>query len=120
MNATTARRRGADTQRAVAAHLAGNGWPHATDAGAGRAGSDILGVPGLGIEVKGRRNFDPGAWLKQAAKGSQGIPLCVHRPYGAGVATVGRWPVLMHFDDAIRLLRLAGYGDPLPDDEAVA
>lgn len=105
------KRRGAETQRAVAEFLAGHGWPHATDAGAGRAGSDILGVPGLAIEVKARRDLSPVEWVRQAATG-QGLPLCVFRPDGMGTATVGAWPVLMRLSDVVFLLRAAGFGEP--------
>lgn len=118
----TAKLRGAATQRAVAAHLAVNGWPYATDAGAGRTGCDILGTPGLAFEIKARKDLNPTGWLKQAAKGDNGIPLCVFRPIGCGTVAnggVGRWPVLMYLDDVLALLRAAGYGDP-PDQAAAS
>lgn len=121
MTATVAnrKRRGAETQRTVAAYLAVNGWPHATDVGAGRTGSDILGVPGLAVEVKARREYSPLAWLRQAATGL-GLPLCVHRPDGMGPATVADWPVTLRLSDAVSLLRAAGYGDPEPPTEETA
>jgi len=103
--------RGAESQRAVAGYLAEHGWPYATDAGAGRQGSDILGVPGLAIEVKARRDFSPLAWIRQADNGG-GLPLCVHRPDGMGPASIADWPVTLRLVDAVRLLRMAGYGEP--------
>lgn len=107
------RRRGAETQRAVATYLAGNGWPYASDAGAGRAGNDILGVPGLAIEVKARRDLDLPAWLRQASRDhTGGLPLVVHRPDGMGPAAVAEWPVTLRLADAVTLLRAAGYGNP--------
>jgi hypothetical protein len=115
--ASTARRRGAETQRYVAEYMAGNGWPFATDAGAGRNGRDILNTAGLSIEVKARRNFSPAAWMRQAAKES-GIPICVHRPYGAGITTVGDWPALLRLADLVVVLRDAGYGDPIQRGES--
>jgi hypothetical protein len=108
----TAKRRGADTQRLVADYLRDNGWPYAESTGAGRSGSDILGVPGLAIEVKGRRDFNPGAWLRQAESGGTGLPMCVHRPYGMGAASVFSWPVTLRLADLVSLLRDAGFGDP--------
>lgn len=105
----TRKARGAETQRAVATYLAGNGWPYATDAGAGRQGSDILGVPGLAIEVKARRDLQPLAWVRQADTGT-GLPLCVFRPDGMGPASIADWPVLMRLSDVVGLLRSAGYG----------
>lgn len=115
---TARRRRGADTQRAVARYLVANGWPYATDAGAGRNGADILGTPGLAIEVKARRDFSPLAWLRQAAQTLGGVPICVHRPDGMGEASVAAWPVTMRLCDAVTLLRDAGYGDPRTPPEA--
>lgn len=106
-------RRGAETQRAVAAYLAANGWPYATDAGAGRAGSDILNVPGLAIEVKARRDLNLLEWLRQASTGEGALPLVAHRPDGMGTASVPDWPVTLRLADVVVLLRQAGYGDPL-------
>ena len=117
MTTPTRKRRGAETQRTVAAYFVANGWPYATDAGAGRPGSDILGTPGLAIEVKARRDFSPLAWLRQATTG-QGVPLCVHRPDGMGPASVADWPVTMRLSDAVALLRAAGYGDPIESKES--
>ena len=107
----TRKSRGAETQRVVANYLAGHGWAYATDAGAGRSGSDILNVPGLAIEVKARRDYSPLAWLRQASGGA-GLPLCVHRPDGMGPASIESWPVTLRLSDAVTLLRAAGYGDP--------
>lgn len=110
--------RGAETQRVVAGYLAGNGWPYATDAGAGRNGADILGVPGLAIEVKARRDFRVLEWVRQASRDG-GVPLVVHRPDGMGPATVADWPVTTRLSVIVRLLRQAGYGNPLDEDSAV-
>jgi hypothetical protein len=112
MSITSSKRRGAATQAAVAGYLAANGWPFATDAGAGRGGADILNTPGLSWEVKARADFSPLAWLREAAS-RRGVPMCVHRPKGMGEATVAGWPVTMRLEDLVVLLRQAGYGDPL-------
>lgn len=114
MSVTSAKRRGAATQKAVATYLAGNGWEWATDCGAGRTGNDILNVPGLCVEVKARKDFAPMAALRQAATGGSGLPLFVYRPPGAGLATVADWPATLRLADLVRVLRGAGYGDPLP------
>lgn len=116
MSTASAKRKGAETQRVVATYLAENGWPYATDVGAGRCGSDILNTPGLCIEVKARKNFDPAAWLRQAATGGPGVPLFVLRPYRVGVVNVDSWVVGFRLKDAVRLLRLAGYGDPFTEE----
>lgn len=106
------KQRGAETQRAVASYLAEHGWPFATDTGAGRPGEDILGTPGLSIEVKARRDLSLTAWLKQArSNGRGGLPLVVHRPDGYGTARVADWPVTLRLADLVDLLHEAGYGD---------
>ena len=51
--------RGYNSQRIVADYFTVNGWTYAEPVGAGRAGSDITGMPGIDIEVKARRGFDP-------------------------------------------------------------
>lgn len=108
------KRRGAETQRAIAAYLAEHGFPHATDAGAGRNGSDILGVPGICWEAKARRDYNPLAWLRQAARTPGGLPIVTARPDGLGPAHVADWPSTMRLADLVHLLRAAGYGEP-PD-----
>lgn len=107
------KQRGAETQRAIATYLTQHGWPYATDTGAGRFGPDILGVPGLAIEVKARRDLNLTSWLKQAA-GQPGLPIVVHRPDGMGPTSIEDWPATLRLADLVKLLRAAGYGDP-PD-----
>lgn len=104
----TRKRRGAETQTAVARWFATHGWPYAESAGAGRPGTDVLGMPGWIIEVKARRDFAPLAWLRQHGPGNCAV---VHRPDGAGPAVIDGWPVTMRLDTFTRLLHEAGYGD---------
>lgn len=99
------------TQLVIAQHLAAHGWPYAESTGSGRSGSDILGVPGLAIEIKARANFDPMAWVKQAAM-NKGLPMVMFRPNGMGEATIQTWPVILRMSDVIDLLHAAGYGTP--------
>jgi hypothetical protein len=106
----TAKRKGAETQAFVAQYFAEHGWPYATDAGAGRNGSDILGTPGLAIEVKARKDLHLPAWLRQAS-GEVGLPIVIHRPHGFGLASIADWPSIMRLADQVNLLRDAGYGD---------
>lgn len=112
---STRKARGMRTQLLTATHLAANGWPHAQTAGSGRAGVDVLGTPGLSIEVKARRDWSPLAWVRQAA-GKPGVPFVVVRPDGMGETTVGSWPCVIRLDDLIAVLRAAGYGEPNPED----
>jgi hypothetical protein len=110
------KRRGAETQRFVAAAWRGDGWPYCEDAGAGRNGADLLNTPGLAVEIKARRDFSPLAWMRQAS-GENGLPLVVMRPDNAGPTSVDQWPVILRHADLRRLLRQAGYGDPLNEPE---
>ena len=115
--ANSRKARGAETQRIVTEYLKEHGWPWATDAGAGRSGSDILNTPGLGFEVKARRDLSLPSWLRQADNGS-GVPIVVHRPDGFGPATIRLWPMTMRFVDGVELLRKAGYATDVEMIEA--
>lgn len=117
---TTRKRRGADTQRVVAAAWRADGWPYAEAVGSGAAGRDLTGTPGVAVEVKARAGFSPLAWLRQATRNAgPDIPAVVLRPDGAGPATVDDWPVIMSHGQFRALLRAAGYPRPYPEQVAV-
>jgi hypothetical protein len=101
----------------VAEHFAANGFPHAEPVGAGRAGSDIVGLVGIDVEVKARRDLNLVGLMKQLdARAKDGVlGIGVVRPDGMGETTVGMWPAVMCLDDLIALLRAAGYGTPLEE-----
>lgn len=110
---TTRKQRAHDSETAVSQWFKQNGWPHAEPVGAGRAGSDVTGMPGLLVEVKARRDFRPVEWLRQHAKLELNIgqvPFVVWRPDGMGPASIGSWGVMMRLDDFTSLIREAGYG----------
>ena len=109
--------RGYRTQRVVAERFAANGFPHAEPVGAGRAGSDIVGLVGIDVEVKARRGLNIKALMDQLDERAQAgvLGIGVLRPDGMGEANVGKWPVVICLDDAIALLRAAGYGTPLEE-----
>jgi hypothetical protein len=109
--------RGYRTQRVVAERFAANGFPHAEPVGAGRAGTDILGLVGIDVEVKARRGLNIKALMDQLNERAEAgvLGIGVLRPDGMGEANVGKWPVVICLDDAIALLRAAGYGTPLED-----
>lgn len=106
--------RGMATQRIAAEWFQRNGFPYAGPVGAGRMGSDVTGMPGIDIEVKARRGFDPLAAMRQqedrAARGDLAFALL--RMDGQGPAVIGAWPVVIRLDAFTDLLRAAGYGDP--------
>jgi len=106
------RRRGAETERLIAAAWRADGWPHA-EVRRG-PGPDLTGTPGLDVEVKARRGWAPLEWMRQQAKRSHSgvIPVAIVRPDGAGPATVDNWPAVVPHGVLRRLLREAGYGDP--------
>ena len=109
--------RGYRSQRVVAERFADNGFPHAEPVGAGRAGSDIVGLVGIDVEVKARRDLNLVGLMKQLdARAKDGVlGIGVVRPDGMGETTVGMWPAVMCLDDLIALLRAAGYGTPLEE-----
>lgn len=110
------RERAHATETTVSAWFQARGWPHAEPVGAGRAGTDVTGMPGLVVEVKARRDFRPVEWLKQhvttpsVATSQKPLPFVVWRPDGMGPAAVGSWGVMMRLDDFTALLKEAGYG----------
>jgi hypothetical protein len=101
----------------VAERFADNGFPHAEPVGAGRAGSDIVGLVGIDVEVKARRDLNLVGLMKQLdARAKDGVlGIGVVRPDGMGETSVGMWPAVMCLDDLIALLRAAGYGTPLEE-----
>ena len=101
------------TQLVVADYLKARGWPHATPAGSGRAGVDVLNTPDIAVEVKARREFNPGAYLRQAEGVADGRhPFAVLRLDGQGDTDPGQYVVLTRLEEHVRLLHAAGYGDP--------
>lgn len=111
MPSQSRKHRGYDSQRIVAAKFRDSGWPYAEPTGAGRQGTDILGVLGVDVEVKARRGLDlTGALNQQTERVSEGIlPVTIIRPDGYGPARIDDWPAAMKFTILIRLLKEAGY-----------
>src|SRR5690349_18213009 len=105
--------RGAETQAQAAAWFRQRGFPYCTDAGSGRTGRDLLGMPGLACEVKARADLQPAAWLRQATANADGdLPFVLFRSNGQGPAQIANWGVLLRLEDFTTLVRAAGYGDP--------
>lgn len=115
------KRRGRESERLVADAYRADGWPYAEAVGAGSPGRDVRGVPGVATEVKARAGFDPLANLRQAVKSAgDDIPVVVLRCVGQGPTTIDDWPAFLPFGALRRLLRAAGYGNPLPPEESMA
>jgi hypothetical protein len=91
------RGKGDAAERAVARYLQDNGFPLAHTARAAmaglRKGEDIVGVPGVSIEVKNRQNLQIGSALMQAAMqgGPDKVPVIICKPYRVGLDSVGDW-----------------------------
>jgi hypothetical protein len=95
--------RGYRTQKVIAEYLK-QWWVYADTAGAGRQGEDILNIPTLSIEVKARSDFQPLAWIKQAASNANGkLPIVIMRCNGQG-EDVGQYLAFMRVDDLMPIL----------------
>lgn len=106
--------RGRLTNRLAAEHWASNGWPHAEATWGSQPGRDVRGMPGLAPEVKATTDGDILAALRQAAKNAgNDLPFVLWRPNGYGPERIRDWVMAFRNEDGTRLLRAAGYGDPL-------
>lgn len=65
MSGAMSRRKGADAERQVVNWLRTNGLPYAERRGAGFEASDIIGCPGVTIEVKNRAEMRLPSWVRQ-------------------------------------------------------
>jgi hypothetical protein len=100
----TARAR--ETERLVAEWYQEHGWTNAERIPASLPGRDITGMPGYAPEVKARANFDPMAWVKQAARNAGAdMPFVIMRCNGQGPESVGEWLVIRRLKDDTEMLR---------------
>lgn len=113
MTSSSRRQRSNDGNNLLAAYYREHGWPHAEAVGSGRNGADVTGLPGLACEHKAADEMRLKTWLEQAG-GRPGLPYVVYQGRGMGKVSIARWPVIMRVDDHTRLLRMAGFGEPLP------
>ena len=108
------RARGNVLQNALADYLTECGWM-AEPVGAGRQGSDILGIPGTVWECKTandfKRDWRPQQWVdqskKHAANGEK--PFTVYFPPGIGAMNVANTISLTPVHVQVQLLKEAGY-----------
>ena len=117
-----AKQKGTSAETALVRFLQGQGFPGAErralgGGGAGEDLGDITGTPCLAWEVKNHATYKIPAWLRESqieaenAKADFGI-LAV-KPNGIGLTNAGNWWAIMSMADMVRLLREAGYGDPI-------
>jgi hypothetical protein len=114
MPSQSRKHRGYRSQKVVAEYLAKNGFPYAESTGAGRSGTDVTGTVGIDWEVKARKDFSPGAVIKQLKERHNGkdLPVAVLRLNGQGEQSITEWVTLLRLEDFVNLLREAGYGEP--------
>jgi hypothetical protein len=119
MPITARQARGRATNQMVARWFAGNGWPYATAVTGAATGRDVMNMPGLAPEVKATSAEPMLTALKQARAnaGDDDVPFVVWRPNGYGSETLADFVVALRLSEFTRLLRLAGYGDPLPNQD---
>jgi hypothetical protein len=105
--------RGYRSQKVLANYLVDNGFPFAESTGAGRSGTDVTGTIGIDWEVKARTGFNPAAAIAQLKdrENDKDLGVVVLRLNGQGEKSVGDWVCLLRLEDAVKLLRDAGYGD---------
>lgn len=98
--------RGYRTQKVIAEYLK-QWWTYADTAGAGRQGEDILNIPTVSIEVKARADFQPLAWIKQAATNANGkMPMVIMRCNGQG-EDVGEYLAFVKVKDIMPIIHQA-------------
>lgn len=103
--------KGFSAERAAARYLRDQGYSLAITSrnSIGHMGttqpSDILGVPGVSIEVKNRKELNIGAALCQTSiqAGPDRIPVLLVKPYGVGLESVGAWWAMTYFRDLVPL-----------------
>lgn len=106
---TNSRQKGARGEREVAKILREHGY----DARRGQQYSgangdaDVVGIPGIHIEVKRTESFRMYEALQQAVRDARGgeKPVVVHRKNDFP------WVAVMDLEDFLQLLKEAGYGD---------
>lgn len=108
--------RGRATNQIGARWYRDNGFPYAEAVTGAMTGRDITGMPACAPEMKATADMPGTPALLQARRNAHPDDLhwVVWRPNGYGEERVGDWPVLMTLAEHTRLVRLAGYGDPLP------
>lgn len=114
--------KGTKWESRIVDYLRANGYPHAerrTLNGTADRG-DINAAPGLVIEAKNQARHSFAEWLDEAnaeafnARADVGL-VWAHR---RGKASAGDGFVVMDGVTAVRLLRMAGFGDELDAEEA--
>lgn len=80
-------------------------FPWVTTVSGAASGRDLKNTPGLAVEVKARRDFEPLAWLKQSKRNSDDdeMPIVIWQPDGYGPTSMRHWPFMGHLGDFRRM-----------------
>jgi hypothetical protein len=109
--------KGSAAERDLVTFLRTAGFPHAERrlAGSAQDRGDIAGMPGVVVEVKNHASLNLAGWVDEALveQGNDGADygIVVHKRRGKGSA--GDWYATCTVAQIARLLRQAGYGEPL-------
>lgn len=96
--------------------FAAHGWPSCERRGRGFAGRELIGMPGLAVEVKSRRKLRMDEWLRQAMRNPDGgLPFVISKPDGMAAARFQHFPMIMPVWVGTNLLLEAGFGTRPPD-----
>lgn len=114
MSNASRRQRGRESEKVFADYLVRNGFATAHTTSMAASGSDILGIPGIDWEIKGRRGLVISETLAQIKRRRRevGLGIGILRLNGQGEKAVGDWVAILTADDLIYLLKAAGYGSP--------
>ncbi|MDO5535542.1 MAG: hypothetical protein Q4F65_12955 [Propionibacteriaceae bacterium] len=115
--ANPSKQRGTRWETAVTDYLRANGFPHAerrTLSGAADRG-DINAGPGLVIECKSQARHSLAEWVDETEleKRNAGADVGFAWIHRRGFASPAKGYVVMTGEQAVQLLRAAGYGDPM-------
>jgi hypothetical protein len=104
--------RGRETEKLVAQYLVSHGFDTAHVTSSSAAGPDILGIEGLDLECKARKNFDPALAMAQLRRRSRenGLGAAVLRLNGQGEKSLDDFVVCLRLADFVYLLKASGYG----------
>lgn len=110
-------RKGKTAERAFVAWMRGNGWPTIERRLSGDEGDtgDTIGHPGLVFDVKNRKTIDLAGWVDQLGDemDNAGVDVGVVVAKRRGKQDPGEWYAVTSLEVMSRLLRQAGYGEPV-------
>jgi hypothetical protein len=118
------RRKGTTWESTIVDYLRDNGFPHTERrvAGSTKDRGDIAGIPGVVIEAKNAARIDLHTWIVEAEteRVNDGAAFGVVWAKRKGKTSAADGYIVMTGEQFAQLLRAAGYGTPIPVDQADA